>query len=222
MLIKEAWGRERQPRCCQRQLILSQRSALNYFLLLCYFFLVFPKRIYYNSKKKYQSRVNMNKREVKTMEIFSGLLQTVPKEIAVIGVAAMPVLELRASIPLGIAFSMDWRIVYILSILGNLLPVPFIIKYMRPVFSFLRKTKYFEKLIHWLEKRTMKKAETVMKYSALGLFLVVAIPLPGTGAWTGSMVAALLDMRMKYAMSAISLGVVAAGVVVTCICFGVF
>ncbi len=164
----------------------------------------------------------MNKREVKTMEIFSGLLQTVPKEIAVIGVAAMPVLELRASIPLGIAFSMDWRIVYILSILGNLLPVPFIIKYMRPVFSFLRKTKYFEKLIHWLEKRTMKKAETVMKYSALGLFLVVAIPLPGTGAWTGSMVAALLDMRMKYAMSAISLGVVAAGVVVTCICFGVF
>ncbi len=147
---------------------------------------------------------------------------SIQKEMMVLGVAAVPVLELRASIPMGMAMSMNWRLVFILSVLGNILPVPFIIVFMRPFFSFLRKTKYFEKFIHWVEHRTMKKAETVMKYSAIGLFLLVAIPLPGTGAWTGAMVAALLDIRMKYAFPAIIAGIIAAGALVMGISYHVF
>ncbi len=161
------------------------------------------------------------------MEILSVIFKpefwmSIKEEIMVLGVAAVPVLELRASIPIGMAMSMNWKVVYILSVLGNILPIPFIIVYMRPFFSFLRRTKYFDKFIHWIEHRTMKKAETVMKYSAIGLFLFVAIPLPGTGAWTGAMIAAMLDMRMKYAFPAILAGVLAAGALVMSISYHVF
>lgn len=136
-------------------------------------------------------------------------------ELTVIAVAAAPVLELRGSIPMGIAMGLDWKLVYMLSIIGNLIPVPFIIYFMRPLFSFLRKKPFFNNTISYLENRTRKKSETVMKYSALGLFLLVFIPFPGTGAWTGSMVAALLDLRLKYALPAIILGVLGAGFLVT-------
>ena len=118
------------------------------------------------------------------MNFFYEIIDAVPNEIKVLLIAAAPVLELRASIPVGFGLGMDWRWVYILSVLGNLIPVPFIIMYMRPLFSFLRKTRLFKASICWLERRTHKKAETVLKYSAFGLFILVAIPLPGTGAWT--------------------------------------
>ncbi|MDK2799529.1 MAG: hypothetical protein PWQ70_1148 [Clostridiales bacterium] len=156
------------------------------------------------------------------MELFIEILRQLHAELAVLAIAATPVLELRGAIPFGMNLNMNWKVVYILSVLGNLIPVPFILIYMRPVFSFLRKTKYFQKAIHLIEKRTMKKAETVMKYSALGLFLVVAIPLPGTGAWTGAMIASLLDMRMKYALPAIFFGVVSAGALVMGISYHIF
>lgn len=156
------------------------------------------------------------------MDFIFELLRMLPKEFMVLTVAAVPVLELRASIPMGMAMAMDWKTVYILSVLGNLIPVPFIVIYMRPLFEILRRTRVFKGTIHWLENRTMKKAETVMKYSAIGLFFIVAVPLPGTGAWTGSMIAALLDMRFKYAFPAIFLGVICAGWLVTGICSGIF
>ena len=144
------------------------------------------------------------------------ILAMLPEELMILSVAALPVLELRASVPLGIlGLSMDWKMVYLLSIVGNLLPVPFIIFFLRPVFGVLRNTRLFKGFIGWLEKRTMKKAETVQKYSAIGLFIIVTIPLPGTGAWTGSMVAALLDLRMKYALPSIIAGVIFAGILVT-------
>ncbi len=143
------------------------------------------------------------------------ILALLPEELMILSVAALPVLELRASIPLGLlGLSMDWKMVYVLSVIGNLIPVPFIIFFLRPVFGILRKTRLFKGFIEWLETRTMKKAETVQKYSAIGLFIIVTIPLPGTGAWTGSMVAALLDLRMKYALPSIVSGVLFAGVLV--------
>ncbi|WHH61528.1 small multi-drug export protein [Petroclostridium sp. X23] len=156
------------------------------------------------------------------MGFLSEWIGQIHNELLIVGLAATPVLELRAAIPFGMAMAMDWKFVYILSVLGNLIPIPFIILFMRPVFAFLRKTKYFQGLIHWVENRTMKKAETMMKYSALGLFLLVAIPLPGTGAWTGAMVASMLDMRMKYAIPSIFLGVIAAGALVMTISYHVF
>ena len=156
------------------------------------------------------------------MEFISEIFGQLRNELTVLAIAAVPVLELRGAIPVGMAMNMDWKVVYILSVLGNLIPIPFIIIYMRPLFSFLRKTKYFQGIIHRIEQRTMKKAETVMKYSAFGLFIFVAIPFPGTGAWTGAMIAAMLDMRMKYAIPAISLGVIAAGILVMCISYHIF
>jgi|LSQX01.3.fsa_nt_gb uncharacterized membrane protein len=150
------------------------------------------------------------------------LIGAVPDEIKVLFIATVPVLELRASIPVGFGLGMDWRWIYILSVIGNLIPVPFIIVFMRPLFSFLRETRLFKSTICWFEKRTHKKAETVLKYSAFGLFLFVAVPLPGTGAWTGAMIAAVLDMRMRYALPAIIIGVLAAGIAVTALSFGIF
>ena len=150
------------------------------------------------------------------MEIISQLFEQLKNELIVLGMAATPVIELRGSIPVGILnLKMNWVLVLVLSIIGNILPVPFIVIYMRPLFATLKKNKYLHKLVHWVETRTAKKAEKMMKYSALGLFLFVAIPFPGTGAWTGSMIAAFLDMRLRYAFPSIIAGVLGAAALVT-------
>ena len=96
-----------------------------------------------------------------------------------------------------------------------MIPVPFIIYLFRPLLAFLRRTKVFRKLAEKLEERTHKKAAQLQKYSALGLFFFVAIPVPGTGAITGSMIAALLDMREKYALPAVFCGTVVATFITT-------
>ena len=135
--------------------------------------------------------------------------------LVVFGISMVPVIELRGAIPIAIAYNIPWQIAYLLCVVGNMFPVPFVIAYMKPVFGFIRRSKLFVKLIDWIETRTMKKAETVLKYSGIALFLFVAIPVPGTGAWTGAMIAAILGMRMKYSVPWIALGVAVAGMIVT-------
>ena len=135
--------------------------------------------------------------------------------LIVFGISMVPVLELRGAIPIAIAYDIPWQIAYILCVVGNMFPVPFIIAYMKPLFGFIRRSKLFVKFVDWLESRTMKKAETVLKYSGIALFVFVAIPAPGTGAWTGAMIAAILGMRMKYSIPWIALGVAVAGMIVT-------
>ena len=123
--------------------------------------------------------------------------------------AMIPMVEARYSILFFMGSMPYWQL-YGLSVLGNMIPVPFIIFFFRPLLAFLRRTKLFCKLAEKLEERTHKKAAQLQKYSALGLFLFVALPVPGTGAITGSMIAALLDMREKYALPAIFLGTLVA------------
>lgn len=135
--------------------------------------------------------------------------------LVVFGISMVPVVELRGAIPVAIAYGMPWQLAYILCVLGNMFPVPFVIAYMKPIFGFIRRSKIFVKFVDWMENRTMKKAETVLKYSGIALFVFVAIPAPGTGAWTGAMIAAILGMRMKYSVPWISLGVAVAGIIVT-------
>lgn len=135
--------------------------------------------------------------------------------LVVFGISMVPVVELRGAIPIAIAYNIPWQIAYLLCVIGNMFPVPFVIAYMKPIFGFIRRSKLFVKFIDWLEARTMKKAETVLKYSGIALFVFVAIPLPGTGAWTGAMIAAILGMRMKYSVPWIALGVAVAGMIVT-------
>ena len=135
--------------------------------------------------------------------------------LVVFGISMVPVVELRGAIPIAIAYDIPWQIAYLLCVVGNMFPVPFVIAYMKPIFGFIRRSKLFVKFIDWLENRTMKKAETVLKYSGIALFIFVAIPAPGTGAWTGAMIAAILGMRMKYSVPWIALGVAVAGMIVT-------
>ena len=126
----------------------------------------------------------------------------------------MPVVELRGGLPFGIALGLDLPHAFWAAVIGNLLPVPFIIAFAHRVFVLLRKhIPLLEGLIHKLELRAAEKGELVQKYEFWGLLILVAIPLPGTGAWTGSLAAAFLEMRLKKAMPAVILGVLTAGTI---------
>ncbi len=135
-------------------------------------------------------------------------------------VAMIPVIELRGSIVLGCAQGLPFLGVAIASILGNMLPVPFILLFVRKIIELMKKIPFLHKIALWLENKGNKNKGKVMKYASLGLMLFVGIPLPGTGAWTGALVAAMMDMRMKYALPSIFGGVVMAAVIVTVASYG--
>ena len=135
-------------------------------------------------------------------------------------VSFIPFIELRLAIPLGLGLGMPWYEAFLISVISNCVPIPFIILLTRPIFDWLKKRKLFEKFVTKFEARMMKKSEKVTKYEMIGLFLFVAIPLPGTGAYSGSVIAALLGMRLKKAIPSIAAGVFVAGVIVTIITYG--
>ena len=136
-------------------------------------------------------------------------------------ISMLPIIELRGAIPVGAASGLPWYINYLLCCIGNLLPVPFIMLLIRRIFDWLRHTAFFGPKIEWLEKRAHLKGRMVRKYRLAGLIILVGIPLPGTGAWTGALVAALLDIRLRDAIPAILLGLVIAGVITTAVTMGV-
>lgn len=138
-------------------------------------------------------------------------------------VSMLPVVELRLAIPIGVSMGLPVWQAAVISIVGNLLPAPFIIAFIRVVMDFLRdKSRLMRWFVEWLERKaTGPKADRVRRYEFWGLLLFVAIPLPGTGAWTGSLVAALLDIRMRRALPPIAAGVVIAAVVVSLATSGV-
>lgn len=144
------------------------------------------------------------------------------KDFALFIISMIPLIELRGSIIFGAAMGIPWQHAFLVSFLGNILPVPFLILLARPIFAWLKTTRLLAGFTQKVEDRLMKKADkvTVQKYSAIGLFLFVAIPLPGTGAWSGSLIAALLDVKMRYALPAVIAGVFAAGVIMTVASYG--
>jgi len=136
--------------------------------------------------------------------------------------AMLPVVELRGAVPIGLGLGLPHIPVLVVSILANMIPVPFIILGIRHVFRWLRRhAPNLERLVSKLEARAAQKADLVRKYELLGLYILVAIPLPGTGAWTGALVAAVLNLRLKTAFPAIFAGVVTAGVVMYLLSLGV-
>jgi uncharacterized membrane protein len=144
------------------------------------------------------------------------------KYLSVFGMAALPVLELRGAVPYGVAMDLPLPAVLTVSILGNLLPVPFIILFIRQILAWMKsKSRRLRGIAEKLEARAQAKGDILVKYETLGLFILVAIPLPGTGAWTGSLVAALFDLRMKHALPAIFLGVLTAGLIMSVVSYGV-
>ncbi len=146
---------------------------------------------------------------------------TLGKLIATFFISMAPIIELRGGLPYGIALGLDYPVALVAAVLGNMVPVPFIIVYIRHVFTWLRKrSKWWDEKITRLEKKAHLKGRVVRKYSTIGLCILVAIPLPGTGAWTGALVAAVLDMRLKKAIPAIFLGVCIAAAIMTMVTFG--
>jgi len=136
--------------------------------------------------------------------------------------AMTPVVELRGAIPFGLAMGIDPVTCYFLAVIGNCIPIPFIILFIEHVFRIMRKlSPKFGSLVDKLEKRAEEKSDVVQKYALWGLVILVAIPLPGTGAWTGSLVAALMNIPLRKSGPACVLGVLIAGVIVMAVSTGV-
>lgn len=148
---------------------------------------------------------------------------TAGKEWTVFIISMVPVLELRGGLLAASPALLDvdmWRAIP-MCIVGNLIPVPFILLLITPIFNYLKGTKLFRPLVEKLEKRAMSKSEQIEKYEFWGLLFFVGIPLPGTGAWTGAMVASLLGVKFKKAFPAIVLGVILAACIMTLLSYGV-
>lgn len=135
--------------------------------------------------------------------------------------AMVPVVELRGAIPYGVIAGLSVPEAFVLAVLGNLAPIPFLVVFTRKIFEWLRtKSEGLDRMVRKLEAKADKNKEIVEKYEFFGLMLLVAIPLPGTGAWTGALVAAMMNMRLKRAMPAITVGVIVAGIIVTTLTYG--
>lgn len=132
----------------------------------------------------------------------------------------VPIIELRGAIPMGAALDIPFYINYIISVVGNMLPVPFILLFIRHILHWMKKIPKLDKIAAWIENKAEKNKAKVLKYATFGLYIFVALPLPGTGAWTGALVAAMLDMRMKRSIPAILLGVMTAGVIMSLASYG--
>ena len=156
------------------------------------------------------------------MDFITALEQTeLGRMLVTFLVSMVPVLELRGAIPLGVSLGLSHITSMLVSVAGNMVPVPFIILFIRKIFSYLASKS--ERLRGWiarLEAKAEGKWDKVHAYQFWGLMVLVAIPLPGTGAWTGALIAALMDMRLRSALPSIFLGVVIAGVLVTGLTFG--
>ena len=126
---------------------------------------------------------------------------------------ATPIIELRGAIPAGVAMGIDPWLVYILAVAGSTLPAPFLILFFRKILDFLEVKGWLPKLTNFLNNHVQKKAHKLKKASIMGLFLFVAVPLPSTGAYTGSVLASVFDIRLKYAFPAILIGNMTAGVI---------
>lgn len=155
-----------------------------------------------------------------TQQLFD-FLSGAGKEAALFIVSMIPLIELRGAVPLGALMGMEWWKVFAISVVGNLIPVPFVLLLGRPIFGWLKKTRLLSGFAHWYENKLLSKADKVRRYEAIGLCLFVGIPLPGTGAWSGAVLAALLDLRMRSALLAIAGGVVLAGIIMTLGAYGV-
>lgn len=153
--------------------------------------------------------------------LFDGL-RSIPfgKELIVFLISLMPILELRGGLIAAALLGLDIVPAFIICIIGNLLPIPFILWFITPIFNKLKKTKHLSKLVNKIEKKALSKKDKIEKAEFWGLLFFVGIPLPGTGGWTGSLIASLINMDKKKAMLAITCGVLLAGLIVGSLSFG--
>lgn len=143
-------------------------------------------------------------------------------ELAVFILSMFPLIELKGAIPVGLSLGLGYSKSIILSYLGSLVPVPIIFFTIRHIIKFFRKNNIFPKITEKIINKSLEKGKTIKKKGLLGLFIFVAIPLPGTGVWTGTLIANLLDIRFKHAFIAIAFGNLMAGIIIFLISSGLF
>ena len=156
------------------------------------------------------------------VNVFSGLTSLkYGKELIVFIISLMPILELRGGLIAAALLEMNmWRS-FIICFIGNIIPIPLILWFITPIFDRLKKTKLFSGIVNKLENKAMKKKDKIEKLEYIGLLLFVGIPLPGTGAWTGSLIASLLNMDKKKSLIYAILGVVLAGIIMLVVSYGI-
>lgn len=150
-------------------------------------------------------------------ELFGGL----SKEVIVFIISMLPILELRGGLIAASLLKVNFWTGYSISIIGNVLPIPFVLLFLEKIFEFLKKFKVIEKIVTGLEKKILSKKKQIDKYGYLGLLLFVGIPLPGTGAWTGSALAVLLHLDRKKSFIYIILGVILASIIMSIFSYGI-
>lgn len=156
------------------------------------------------------------------MNTFSDLFKLpFGKECFIFIISCLPILELRGGLLAAGLLHMNFFVSFIICFIGNILPVPLILRYITPLFNRLKKTKHFSKFVKKMEKKAESKKEKIEKYQFWGLFFFVGIPLPGTGAWTGSLIASLIDMDRKKAFWACFFGILLAGIIMSFLSFGI-
>ncbi|MBR6755333.1 MAG: small multi-drug export protein [Peptococcaceae bacterium] len=151
-------------------------------------------------------------------ELFTGYL---PKELIVFVISMLPILELRGGLIAAALLDIPLLEAIIICFIGNILPIPFALLLVRPVFNWLRKTRLFRPMVEHLEAKAMGKSDQIQRYEFWGLALFVGIPLPGTGAWTGALIASMLNISIKRAMPPIILGLIMATTIMCLISYGI-
>ena len=136
-------------------------------------------------------------------------------------ISMVPLIELRGAIPVGCGLGLPWWQNYLVSVIGNMLPIPFILLLVESVLNFMKRHNIFPRLVTWLEEKAQKGVQRVEKGALWGLLLFVAIPLPGTGAWSGALIASLFHMNRRWSFFSILAGVLLAGVIITLISYGI-
>ena len=155
------------------------------------------------------------------VEAFSNTLgQYVSAEVCVFIISMLPIVELRGGLLAASLLKVPITTAVPICILGNIIPIPFLLLFIKEIFKQLKKVKLFRGLVERLEARALAKSADVSKYEMFGLTLFVGIPLPGTGAWTGSLIASLLEMDFKKALIAELLGIMIATVIVSILSYG--
>lgn len=154
--------------------------------------------------------------------IVGALSGKISKELIVFLISMIPLLELRGSILVaGVLLKTSFLSTLIIAVIGNMVPIPFILLFIQAIFNWMKKVKHLDKIANKIEQKALSKSEQIEKYGYFGLYLFVAIPLPGTGAWTGSLLAVLFGMNKKKSLLAIFLGVFTAGLVMSLLSYGV-
>ena len=151
-------------------------------------------------------------------QYFVDFLQNkIPNELIVFIVSLFPILELRGGMIVAKLLDVPFITAFLISFIGNMVPIPFILLFIKKIFAWLRRFPRWARIIDKLEARSMSKSDQIEKYKEWGLLLFVAIPLPGTGGWTGALIASLFDLRIKKSLPIITLGVLVAGLIMSLI-----